>query len=91
MQIAKECYVCKATIPLEYHHVFFGGRNRKKSDEDGLVVTLCPAHHRGTDGVHGKNGHSLDLKLKQEAQKIWMEYYGKTEDEFRTRYGKNYL
>ena len=91
MQDTKECYVCKSTIPLEYHHVFFGGRNRKKSDEDGLIVTLCPEHHRGTKGVHGKNGHELDIKLKQEAERTWMEYYNKTEEDFIKRYGKNYL
>ena len=39
----------------ERHEVFFGGRNRSKSIEDGLVVFLTPDDHRGTNGVHGKN------------------------------------
>lgn len=32
---------------------------------------LCPDCHRGTNGVHGKNGHILDLKLKLKVQNIY--------------------
>ena len=75
----------------ERHEVFFGGRNRSKSIEEGLVVFLTPEDHRGTYGVHGKNGHEFDLYLKKTAQKRWMEFYNKTESQFRERYGKSYL
>lgn len=76
---------------LERHEVFFGGRNRNKSIEDGLVVFITPEQHRGTYGVHGKKGHKLDLQLKQIAEKRWCEFYGKTKEQFIQRYGKNYL
>ena len=91
MQSNYGCYVCGNTSYVESHHVFYGTRNRNKSEKDGLKVNLCYDHHRGTYGIHGREGHALDEVLKKEAQKTWMEYYGKTEDEFRARYGKNYL
>lgn len=75
----------------ERHEALFGGRNRKKSIEDGLVVFLTFENHRGTNGIHGKNGHTLDIMLKQEAEKKWLEYYDKTIDDFIKRYGKNYI
>lgn len=87
----KVCFCCQTTLTLEYHHVFFGGRNRKKSDDDGLTVWLCYRHHRGTFGVHGKNGHELDLILKKIGEMNWCKYYKKTPIDFIKRYGRNYL
>ena len=72
-------------------NVIFGTANRKLADQDGLTVYLCYEHHEGNNGVHSKNGHELDLELKQLAQKRWMEYYDKTEDDFLQRYGRSYL
>lgn len=91
IQTEKKCYVCETTYNLHLHHVIFGVANRKLSDKDGLTVYLCYEHHEGTSGVHGKNGHELDLELKKLAQKRWMKYYDKTEDDFRQRYGRSYL
>lgn len=88
---AKKCYICNTPYNLHIHHILYGTRNRIKSDEDGLVVYLCYNHHEGTNGVHGKNGHILDLKLKQKAEECWLKYYDKTIDDFIKRYGKNYL
>ena len=89
-QDIKQCYVCSTRNNLHLHHIMFG-KNRKKADEDGLTVWLCYQHHEGTYGVHGKNGHSLDLTLKKQAEQIWIEHYNKTTEDFRIRYGKNYL
>lgn len=75
----------------ERHEVFFGSKNRAKSIEDGLVVFLTPDDHRGTNGVHGKNGHTFDLYLKKIAEKRWCEFYGKTKEQFIKRYGKSYI
>lgn len=72
------------------HEVFFGVRNRKKSIEDGLVVFLKPELHDMSDkGVHFNS--EFRNYMQQEAQKIWMKHYDKTEDDFRKRYGRNYL
>lgn len=83
----KQCYVCGSKYNLHYHHIMFG-KNRKLADKDGLTVYLCYEHHEGTNGVHGKNGHELDIKLKKLAVKAWCEYYNMTEDDFRKKYGK---
>ena len=86
----KECFVCKTTNNIHLHHIIFG-KNRKKADEDLLTVYLCREHHEGTNGVHGKNGHELDLKLKKIAEQRWLEYYNKTTNDFIKKYGRNYL
>ena len=72
------------------HECFYGLRNRQKSIDDGLVVFLTPELHNMSDkGVHfNKQFRSY---MQKEAQKIWMQYYNKTEDDFRKRYGKSYL
>ena len=86
----KQCYVCGNRNNLHYHHIFFG-KNRKNADSDGLTIYLCYEHHEGTNGVHGKNGHELDIRLKQIAERNWLEYYDKTIDDFIRRYEKNFL
>ena len=74
---------------LARHEVMFG-RNRQKSIEDGLVVFLTPENHNMSNkGVHFNK--SFDMELKKLAQKTWQEYYKKTEEDFRKRYGKSYL
>ena len=90
IQKDKECFVCMKKNNLHLHHIMFG-KNRKKADEDKLTVYLCWQHHEGTNGVHGKNGHELDMKLKHIAEQTWCKYYNKTIDDFRIRYGKNYI
>lgn len=40
-------------------------------------------------GVHGKNGHELDMQLKRECQKRFEELYG--HDTFMDVFKKNYL
>lgn len=72
----------------ERHEVYFGRAYRQKSIIDGLIVFLTEEAHKGTDGVHGKNGDKLNRKLKRLAKKAWMNYYNKTEEEFLQRYGK---
>lgn len=89
LQDTKECYVCGQQLGLHIHEVFFG-KNRQKSIEDGCCLYLCGKHHNlSKEGVH--LDHNLDLRLKQEMQKKYMEVYGKTIEEFIKRYGRNYL
>ena len=73
---------------IEEHHVFFGTRQRWKSEEDGLKVYLCPEHHRiGPDAVH-KNA-AVCRKIQAAAQMEYERVHGK--GEFIKRYGKNYI
>ena len=84
-----ECYVCGRYGYVERHHIL-GGRNRKKCDKYPLLkIPLCPDCHRGTNGVHGKNGHELDFRLKQEAQTIFERHYG-TRKQFLNIFGRLY-
>lgn len=90
IQKKKECFICKSTYNLHSHHIFFGSANRKLSEQDGMKVWLCAPHHNMSDaGVHFDR--TLDLRIKKVAQLKWQEYYNKTEDNFRKRYGKSYL
>lgn len=72
----------------ERHEVFFGQAYRQKSIRDGLIVFLTRENHRGTNGVHGKNGDKFNRYLKEKGKEAWIKYYNKTEDEFRKEYGK---
>ena len=88
MQRNKECIVCHNSN-VEEHHVFFGTANRKLSEKYGLKVYLCTEHHRGTRGVHGKYGKTLDTYLKQLAQTKFEEK--NCRDTFIQIFGKSYL
>ena len=89
LQDKKECYICGLYAPIEEHHIYFGP-NRKISEQNGFKVWLCQNHHRGTVGVHGKLGHSLDIRLKQECERRYIKQ-GHTKEEFIRLIGKNYI
>lgn len=78
----------RTEIYCERHEVYFSKAYRQKSINDGLIVFLTKESHRGTNGVHGKNGDKLNRQLKRIAQKAWCKYYNKTKEEFIKEYGK---
>lgn len=88
------CYLCgrygTSVDPLDEHHVFFGPY-RKKSEKYGLKVYL----HHNTCHIFGKNAvhanHKVCRELQAEAQKIAMERYGWTVEDFIAIFGKNYI
>lgn len=88
IQDEKECLIC-GSRNVEDHHIFFGVAKRKLSEKYGLKVWLCPSHHRGTTGVHGRDGRKLDLELKQLGQKAFE--WEHTREEFIKMFVKNYL
>jgi len=85
----KKCCICGSGIGVETHHVFFGSANRKVSDANGFMVDLCYEHHRGTNGVHGKNGANLSLQLKKMMQAEYEKDHSR--EEFIALIGRNYL
>lgn len=88
IQDKRECKVCKTTLNLHKHHIFYGTANRKKSEETGCWCYLCAKHHNMSDeGVHFNK--SLDNKLKIEAQKKFEEIHG--QEEFMKTFHKSYL
>ena len=87
----KRCYITGRTDGLHKHHVFYGTSNRAVSDKYGFWVWLIPELHNMSDnGVHGKEGHELDIELKQACQRA-VEADGHTREDFRALIGKSYL
>lgn len=75
----------------ERHEIFEGRTgNRKKSIEDGVVIFTTPSLHRTSNGSIHKSPKEW-LWLKKLGEETWLNYYGKSIDDFRKRYGKNYL
>ncbi len=71
---------------MEKHHIF-GGANRKLSEQDGLYVMLCRSCHTGNRGVHFNK--ELMQSLHEKGEEAYLKDH--TLEDFRTRYGKNYL
>ena len=89
LQSEKKCYITGSTYNLHRHHIFAGGR-RQISEREGLWVYLIgQLHNQSHEGVHGKNGHALDLKLKQDCQRKYEETHSR--EEWMLLLGKNYL
>lgn len=88
IQSEKECFVCKTTLNLHEHHVFFGTGNRKISEKYGMKLWLCQEHHTGRNGVHFDR--QLDLLIKTVAQGTFEKEIGSRE-EFRRLFGRSYL
>lgn len=79
-----ECFLCGVPFPLQRHEIF-GAANRGKSKQDGLWICVCPICHAE---IHSQPRKWMPLKA--EAQAVWCLKNGKTADEFRERYGRNY-
>ena len=105
MQVSdiKECVLCRyeanlrsywGDLPsrgLHRHHVMFGTANRKKSEEYGLWVWLCPSHHEfGKNAVHSgsEEGREYDRLLRENAQMRFEEIYG--HKKWMEEFGKDY-
>lgn len=59
-----ECRLCGRVGPTEVHHVF-SGSYRKRSDEFGATVNLCPECHRY---IHSGKGVEAKRQLQCEVQ-----------------------
>jgi hypothetical protein len=71
-------------------HIYFGNPGRRISEENGFWVYLAGRFHNQSEfGVHGKNGHELDLMLKKHCQMKYEETHSR--EEFMALIGKNYL
>ena len=87
------CYLCGGYAngdPLDRHHVY-SGADRKKSEKYGLTVYL---HHNkchifGERAVH--NNARVNQALQAKVQKIAMEHYGWTIDDFLKEFYQNYI
>ena len=85
----RECWLCHSP-EVHKHHVYPGNGRRQISEREGCWLYLCPAHHNmGEFGVHFDR--QLDLAIRQECQRRWMESNEATADEFREIFGCSYL
>lgn len=85
-----KCYVCGNTYNLHVHHCFPGYGRRSVSDVQGCWVYLCGYHHnQSNNGVHFN--HELDLRIRRDCQRRWMEREHATVDDFRKVFYANYL
>ena len=79
------CYLCGMPKPTDWHHVYNGSANRRKSEADLIKIKV---HRKCHEYIHS---HELtDLSIKARCQDIWCEYYHKTDEDFIERYGINY-
>ena len=93
----KSCFLCGRICYTERHHIFGGTANRRLSEEDGLVVDLCPdCHNRPPNGVHFNKERMQELH--RYGQQFWENVQtakGMSHEEarkaFMKRYGRNYL
>lgn len=88
-----EWYFTERQQGLERNEVFGGVRNRQKSIDDGLIIFLTPEMHRtGKISFHRNPKFWKEIvEIQKIAEQAWIDYYGKTKDDFRKRYGTNYL
>lgn len=83
-----ECWFCGAKKGLHIHEVFFGTAKRPLSIRYGCCVSLCGTHHNLSNmSVH--YNRDMDLNLKREMQKKFIETYPKLD--FIKIFGKSYL
>ena len=79
-----ECCEIFLNYPTELHHIIFKSECKALENCELNHIYLCAEHHRGTYGVHGSKGNSLNKKLKLDFQnKLELlfdkEYFTKTE------------
>ncbi len=79
-----KCFVCKKEFKELDKHEAFGGSNRQKSIEHGLVYYLCRKCHQKAD---------LDKNTRQDLHDYAKEKFIKkfNKDKFLKEFGKNYL
>ena len=100
-----ECYLCGRWGFTEEHHIFEGTANRRISEQEGLMVWLCPeCHKEGKHSIHRDPTSPKAIKLKQDAQRTFEERWRKNHREeygnsslmmarleFKRLFGKSYL
>lgn len=80
------CEICGSNHLVEVHHILYGKGKRNQYESIDSCIDLCWEHHHGKNGVHGKNGHEIDIKLKRQLQDKYFDM-GYTEDEVRGKMG----
>lgn len=80
------CFISGRSDNLELHHVYNGIAERKLSEKYGLKVWLNREIH---NEIH--INREMRNQLKADMQKIAMEHYDWSIEEFRLIFGKSYI
>ncbi|WP_125991216.1 hypothetical protein [Halocella sp. SP3-1] len=80
------CELTGSNYRCEQHHIVF---RRHNNHDPEAVINLGWHKHKGNEGVHGKNGHALDLDLKRGLQ-MYYERKGLSEDEIYIKMGNKF-
>ena len=80
-----ECMFCDNTTDLTWHEIF-RGKNRSNSMKYGLCLRMCLNCHERWQEDKSFNDYWHKL-----GQIRFMQYYGKTKEEFREIFKRNYL
>lgn len=67
---------------VRHHHIIYGKGKRKQCETVYSLIALCWNCHFGTEGIHGRDGHKLDIKLKRRLQAKYKEM-GMSEEDIR--------
>lgn len=81
-----KCELCTSSYLVEHHHILGGQGKRRQYETVESIIALCWYCHKSKYGVHGKNGRTLNLLLKQRLQETYFKQ-GYTEDEVREMMG----
>lgn len=79
----KLCYICQEKKKDDLHEIF-GGSNRQKSMQWGLVIPVCRECHDEWD-----INEELRRKIQQKAKEEFIKE--NTKEKFREEFGKNYI
>ena len=77
------CYICQKRRKDDLHELF-GGSNRRKSIEWGLVIPICRICHS-----EWKTNEEMRRKYQEEGKTKFYKLYSK--EKFLKEFGKNYL
>ncbi|ALY08113.1 putative HNH endonuclease [Bacillus phage vB_BhaS-171] len=77
-QHGETCYFC-GSPHIEMHHVIPKGHSKTRNGRGTWrnLRPLCTEHHRGEDGVHGKNGAKRMKELQELHERLHGENYYK--------------
>ncbi len=77
------CYICTKAKKQDLHEIF-GGCNRRKSIEWGLVIPVCRKCHE-----EWKTNEEIKKSIQEKAKKIFYSKY--SEEKFLQEFGKRYI
>lgn len=79
----KVCYICEKNKKEDLHEIF-GGSNRQKSMQWGLVIPVCRECHK-----EWEVNEQLRKRIQQEAKEKFIEK--NTKEKFREEFGKYFI